>query len=880
LERRISKKAFVLAAFLLCAVPRNAVAGWYQEKGDKNKRSSDSDTLSGQVALPAFDIDGKRQHQQSGVDETTSSGKSTSSQGSNWKSEAQDKRNAKSAQIGVNHRKDQKSDKDDGQSADGAVSLIPGWLSGSGARGRASKRANDGQKDKNQDQSGNGAVSLIPGWLSGSGARGGASKRANDGRKDKNQDQSSNGAVSLIPGWLSGSGARGGTSKRPNDRDQDKDRFSNGASMTLPGGLFDSRSRGGSSKNSSNDRNNNKDGSASVSLPAIPGDLPGLGQGAGNGSGPGGPGSKPGQQGLANSSFSNSGNSAGAYWQQMNNQLNGALPPEDQLNGGGNNGGQFGGNGGNNPNGSNPNGNPNLNQLQNNRKQNSKHQFKNFKQKQTNAALMKSENSVNQSDYTNNEQNHYEEKGYPDMKEQMDARQLQTESGTDPVQMHSPLPCIGGMSAPRASWNVCEGTPQTIAQQQNPNQSYGRTTGQRLSWANQWTGNYGIGPGVLLPNSEKVSTVVASNLITDYDAKAWPFLYTHTTGRGYGISTLYSVFQAGSKDLKPDLSSIKSQFQGFTQQVGDQSGDAQKTSFQCATDCLLGESLINVANEASGAPTGEGGTRTINNVVWIVMQVYKSTYVPLSVLLVVVGAVITQVGNTVKNTSSYYIIMENPDAFQGIIRGAGALVLIFMVPLIMSWGIDIGNSMAASIAPYVQVSNIEAWVDAVCPDESNLNTQQKAQQDAAETTQQATARAIFATVQTLLTVGIVFLIGYQTVIALFFLLMGPIAAAFYAWPGSIGSLFRPVFNNWLNGLMNLILWRFVWCCILSVMAFRINWLQSIGQYDPTNPFEIYVYTAFVAMLMYVPFHALDFRPGDVVSQIQSLAQTGTAQQNS
>jgi hypothetical protein len=64
------------------------------------------------------------------------------------------------------------------------------------------------------------------------------------------------------------------------------------------------------------------------------------------------------------------------------------------------------------------------------------------------------------------------------------------------------------------------------------------------------------------------------------------------------------------------------------------------------------------------------------------------------------------------------------------------------------------------------------------------------------------------------------------------------------------------------------------------MGARIQWLQSMGQLDPTNPFEIYVYTAFLAMLMYVPFHALDFRPGDLVGEIQELAKTGTAQQNS
>jgi hypothetical protein len=1017
LERRISDRAFVLAVIILCAVPNSAVAGWYQNKNDKNKQSSDSDTLSGQVTLPNFDIDGKRRHHQAGVDDTSSSNNFSAEQGTNWKSETQEQRDDKSGRLRINERKDRKHTKDD-ERADGALSGVPGgmfnWGGGGTSKGTdergkdkkkdqstdqalsgvpggmfnwggggtskrtdergkdkkkdestdqalsgvpggmfnwggggTSKRANERDKDKKKDQSTDGAVPGIPGGIFGWGV--GANKYANERENDKKKDQSTDGAISGIPGGIFGWGGGGGADKRQKgEKDKDTDQSSNdtgltlptgifgwgggsgagknarndkgkdqsssndngltlpggifgwggggGASnhqrgnrdkdqssdengLTLPSGIFGWGSGSGSGKNARNEKDKNDDDSNGSAL-SIPGlgagqgggngsSLSGLGSGLGAGTGNGSAGSGNGSsQGSGNSSSANSGNSSGAYWQQMNDALSGALPTQDQLNSGQSQ----------SQNGQKVNSNSNKNQNQQQNK--NPVQSKNTQQRQPSTAMTNAMNALNANNSCNNSETSHEENGYTDVKEQMNARQLQTQTGTDPAQTHTNLSSIGGMSSPRSTFNVSEGTPQTIAQQQNPNQSYGKLTGSMLCHANGLSGGYGPGPGVWQVQQQLTGAVGPSDLITDWGAEKWPFLYTFETSAGAGITAVEAAFQAAGKEGKPDLTSIKGGFQGFTQQIGNQSADAQQSVFNCGLNCLLSESLINVANEESGAPTGEGGTRTLNNVVWIVMQMYKAVYLPIAILLLLVGAVITQVANTVKNTFSYYAIMESPDAFQGIIRGAGALVLLGMVQLIMSWGIDIGNSMTASITPYVQAATIQSWIQGMNPSQSNMTAEQKAQQDAAQTTMQAMAKAIFSTLQTFLNYGILVLIAYQTVLALYLFLMGPIAAAFYAWPGHIGNLFRPVFTQWINGLINLVLWRFWWCVILMIMASRIQWLQSIGQFDPTNPFEIYVYTAFLAMLMYVPFHALDFRPGDLVSNIQELAQTGTAQQNS
>ena len=108
---------------------------------------------------------------------------------------------------------------------------------------------------------------------------------------------------------------------------------------------------------------------------------------------------------------------------------------------------------------------------------------------------------------------------------------------------------------------------------------------------------------------------------------------------------------------------------------------------------------------------------------------------------------------------------------------------------------------------------------------------------------------------------------YQMVMICYLYLLGPIAAAMFAWPAGVGKLFRPVFSSWLNGLTDLVLWRFWWCIILLCMATRIQWLKDIGSYNPSSEWEPLVYTAFMVMLTYVPFAALDFKPGDMVDSL-------------
>jgi hypothetical protein len=102
--------------------------------------------------------------------------------------------------------------------------------------------------------------------------------------------------------------------------------------------------------------------------------------------------------------------------------------------------------------------------------------------------------------------------------------------------------------------------------------------------------------------------------------------------------------------------------------------------------------------------------------------------------------------------------------------------------------------------------------------------------------------------------------------------MGPIAAALYAWPGSVGKLFKPVFINWVNSVVTLSLWRFWWVLIIFVFVTRIHWLTEIGEYVPNTEWEAMMLVVFLVMMMYVPFAPFEVKPGEMVDKILDKAK--------
>ena len=170
---------------------------------------------------------------------------------------------------------------------------------------------------------------------------------------------------------------------------------------------------------------------------------------------------------------------------------------------------------------------------------------------------------------------------------------------------------------------------------------------------------------------------------------------------------------------------------------------------------------------------------------------------------------------------------------------------------------------------------ISQWSQQQTTGNQATNQQQEQQQEQNESTASAMVGSMFNEVNMFLNYGLTVLIAYQLIMMSYLFLMGPIAAAFFAWQASVGSLFKSILGSWLDAVTNLALWRFWWCVILLCMSTRIQWLTQMGQYNSQDPWERAVYTAFMVMLMYVPFNPFEFRPGDFVDTLMQKAGVST-----
>jgi hypothetical protein len=133
-----------------------------------------------------------------------------------------------------------------------------------------------------------------------------------------------------------------------------------------------------------------------------------------------------------------------------------------------------------------------------------------------------------------------------------------------------------------------------------------------------------------------------------------------------------------------------------TTSAANSSGAAAETSFRTAFN-VVRQTLINVANERAAVPTsGTTGGQTFEEAVFIVQQMYKQIFVPMAILFLLPGAVLTQVKGLV--TRGFLKGDEDSaNPFTGMIR---ALIAIFLIPatqLIVSYSIDVGNALAWEI---------------------------------------------------------------------------------------------------------------------------------------------------------------------------------------
>ncbi len=452
---------------------------------------------------------------------------------------------------------------------------------------------------------------------------------------------------------------------------------------------------------------------------------------------------------------------------------------------------------------------------------------------------------------------------------------LLKQDGQDPTEQYGPLK-QGGMKPGKDEPSAQVPTPPPVAKKDQADQQppvnplhkemtdYKNLGGGHGLWGPP---NPALGPFRYHP-PDPSSLGASANPATNTNLPKWMSTSAGTTSNVESMVAAANAAHQGANEMNnPALHTSQAQLQGGIQHTGNASESSANAQFSSNVETVR-TSLINVANEGAGSATSASAPKkTLNQAVWMIQQMFKGVFIPMSVLFLLPGAVATQGMSLVKAGFNNHDNSSDSNPFSGILRALVALFLIFSTQLIVSYSIDVGNSLTYEVTQYSSSSAITSWADAMFNPNPNQSPKQREETAQKETSKEAIMRSGFGIISALLNYGLMVLIAYQVVMACYLFLLGPIAASFLAWPGGVGKLFRPVFSSWLEGLFNLVLWRFWWCVILLCMSTRIQWLTEIGSYDPKSPWEPIVFIAFTVMLTYIPFMALDFRPGDMVDQL-------------
>lgn len=335
-------------------------------------------------------------------------------------------------------------------------------------------------------------------------------------------------------------------------------------------------------------------------------------------------------------------------------------------------------------------------------------------------------------------------------------------------------------------------------------------------------------------------------------------------------TTLAGAQRTAEELLSPSFQTAQAQLQAKLQTLAEGSGEAAAECFQCSV-ATCENVLINVANESSGIRAqSTSSEKTLPHVAWMVQQLYKNVYLPMALLFLLPGALLTQIKTFV---AAHYKMERDEDLqspLSGILRGTMALALIPAVQLAVSYSIDVGNSMTYEVEKVLRAQPVVAWGQKQTTKQYDGSSVERSEKMQSESVSSALQNCLMNGLDFLLDHAFVVLLAFQTVLVCYLFLLGPLAAAFLAWPGSIGKLFAPVFGSWVNALLILCLWRFWWCAILLCMGTRLAWMSQSG--EGGGEWEGLVYTAFLVMLVYVPFAPFDFRPGDMVDQLLQKAR--------
>ena len=427
-----------------------------------------------------------------------------------------------------------------------------------------------------------------------------------------------------------------------------------------------------------------------------------------------------------------------------------------------------------------------------------------------------------------------------------------------------------------------------------------------FQWSKEET-QYGAEAGTtnLKMTQQQVSKPFHAGAIPSYNyLMAGPYVFSGFDTAGHPGRPISNV-AAGTNDARAaqmgaqDGGNPKGQCSGSkcngSGNQASSAGSAGEDTLECMQNALDGMTLnlINVANEDAGSPcSSDQVSKTYANAVWMVMKMYKACFIPMGVLFLLPGALIT---NT-KTLVSFGILHNGNDEdctnpFAGIMRSTIAIFLIPATQMILSYMVDVGNSLQYSCQPYVNIPIIVLWaqeqVQIFKPDQqggpiANLPNIPMAPWRG-KFAGMPKAGAILEQISGLdaalselanecchiLTEGLTIAYAFQLATLCYLFLLGPIAAAFFAWPSGIGKdIFRKAFSSWVDGVVLVSLWKFWWNVLLICMTVRCE----SGALNPFDVFEVYYLVAFLCIMMVVPFNPFDFKPGEIVSKALEKAQ--------
>lgn len=384
---------------------------------------------------------------------------------------------------------------------------------------------------------------------------------------------------------------------------------------------------------------------------------------------------------------------------------------------------------------------------------------------------------------------------------------------------------------------------------------------------------YRLIPGLMPHQGQTARGVVMGSSGWDgwYRSHAGAFPPTQAQNHFLALAAYFDSCMAIERGLSPDqqMAAAVAQFQ--SQQCGIANACALGALDALTSwTAILKSSLVNVSNEQSGTSNSGGDFRRFGEGVWMVQQLYKKVYFPMALLFALPGAILTQFRAMVSRGGD---ADGNGGPLSGLMRALIGVILAVSVPLTVSYAIDTGNSLAHEVARHTSAVQINQWFeDHIDSDFSEARNRSKTNPNPELDPQPYMSQTLTMSVNLLnliLCDGLLILAAFQTVLICYLLLLGPLASCFFMWPAEIGTLFRPVYANWVSALVHVVLWRFWWCILTLCMTVRAGWLIEMGVYDPHCQWEAIMFTCFLLMMTYVPFLPFDFRVGDLIDGLLS-----------